>query len=610
MRVVRNMSDSLRRDVAWGFAAAGVSLVGALVIFWPLLSHLDANWSSRDIFSIYLDVYSWAGIFQGDTTHFGFPYGAEAWLHPSLGVLPNLSAHLFQSVTGSTFVGVNLTYLLSYLLTGGLTYGLMRLYTGYRSVALTFAVSFALLPYNVWRFLGDGHWLIAQTYPIPAALILATLIGSGRLPAFLGRREGEDDRLRQRMTYVSLGVLMVLSVWGNVYYAAFTVLLVVAALLWRFVRGDRWVQFKVTLLPLTGLFVLVFIAAAQAIFMVLTNAGALSTNTSRDSFDAALFAGSLTFALIPAALGFQGIFEQTGDLSMMANYVAHTGTDETGSPGQFGVIISTVSILAFISTWVLVQRRAGRTRSSLDRQALGTFQFVGYLTGIVLLFFMQSGLSYLLSLVATSELRSWARLLPVLLLLFMVGSAAAVDTWDGFQSSNVRRTVLAVAAACILVEQVLCGAALVTRADGAVNSSLSAAVTDAARAYEAQVNAAVPGDCGVMTLPYPKFPTVPNTNGITPGKIGLQALVNSEKQFASLAIDGSKTEHFLSDVVTKSPAEMKSILASKGFCVLHVEKDLIPENLDSHLAELETVFGAPIASGGLNSEWVAYRITG
>ena len=197
-------------------------------------------------------------IYIGDTHFFLASIKAtleHGWYlnNPDLGAPLGSEWHDFPVLTGDTLhllivralsvfsdnpvVVLHLFYILGYALTAISAFAALRLLDISRGPAVVCATLFALLPYHL--FLGEAHPFHSSYWVVPIAgfLVLALLLDR---PLF-ARRERSARGLRAFASRTTLGTLaacLLIGSAGSVYYAMFTVGLMIAAGLIAAIRWD------------------------------------------------------------------------------------------------------------------------------------------------------------------------------------------------------------------------------------------------------------------------------------------------------------------------------------------------------------------------------------
>ena len=126
---------------------------------------------------------------------------------------------------------------------------------------------------------------------------------------------------------------------------------------------------------------------------------------------------------------------------------------------------------------------------------------IAYLTVVVVLFFVPWGLNYLFADLVTAQVRAWNRLLPFLLLLFVLGAAAALPARGSRRPGRTRCPSPSSSS----------GSRRSTRSTPTARPTPAASPRQRrrptpARDYAIAANAAIPADCGVLQLPHMVYP--------------------------------------------------------------------------------------------------------
>jgi len=203
-------------------AATVTVLLSLPVLGYPLLN-LAAPWGSGDLLAHYVNADAWAPLGFPISTHYGFPYGMDLAYIPTIDWTQNAFAWVVQSITGSPFTGLNLLLVLSFPITAALAVITFRLVGLRGPIAIALAVSYTFIPYHLDR--GLSHLYPATMYAGVTGILLALLIGTNRIS-------------RQRTPMASLAgiaVLMIVSAWSGMYYAAFAIIFTTTAVIWRWI---------------------------------------------------------------------------------------------------------------------------------------------------------------------------------------------------------------------------------------------------------------------------------------------------------------------------------------------------------------------------------------
>jgi hypothetical protein len=522
----------------------------------------------------------------------GFPFGMSVIPYfPTLEYSQNALNQFFQLFTDNPYLPGNLVWVLSYPLTAVAAWWVAKLVGTPRPLAIALAVSYAFLPFHSIR--GMSHLYLATSWPAALGVGLSVLVGAGRVPRIRG------VRLRsigggQAAGLIALTLIVSLS---GIYYAFFGLLLMTLALVWRFACGYpvRSILREAVPLVMVGAIALV---ALSVIAVAARSAPPSQPVAVRYPYESNLYGGDLSFLLVPSPLTDVPGVKQLArpfDRYVIPNL-------ERQSYGQFGSIVTTTSVVGLLVGLVVLRR--GRQRQpdltpGLDNQ-----------TGLLLVlivgsaaFFAARSLNFLFALYVTPAIRSWDRLLPYLLLLLPL---AAISLARQLDLLTGRRAQLLAAVAIVLV----------TVPDGvtpyatAINRALAKthAATSAAEQYATAVNAATPGRCGVLQLPYVAFPESPPKHHLADYEHFLVALGNPLKQWSYGGVKytiQSAWADALRDDLTESTLPA---LAEVGFCGVHLDtRGYSAKKAPLIEARLTGLLGAPVARG-LGGRWQFYRL--
>jgi len=573
-------------------AVAGlVATVIALVVFGPIWTQMTSPLGSGDMLSTYVNADNWGGFGYSTTTHYGFPQGMNLNYTPNIDITENTFARIVDVFSGSPFLGINLLLFLSFPFVAVLAYLLLRIVSRGGPIAIALAIAFTMIPYHFGR--GLGHTYLATMYGGVTAVMLATLIGLGYLPRIL--RTGSTGR--RALTVILLIGLIVVTSWSGLYYAAFAVILGGAAVVWRIARRDSWGRVAFNAVPVLSVAILAIVGFIPGALTVLKNPP-LFPLAERSAAESVTLAGSLSMAVLPAPISeLPGMWRYNAAVSdRVAEAVGGGPPVESTALTNYGTWITTACLLVFLIGWVIRARRRTLSGSAVP--------FTGYLAIVAMLFFVPWGLNFLVASFVTAQIRGWNRLLPILLLVFIMGAMAVLSRtrWD---RTNVATGIAGVAIlAVVVVEQVVPFRA--AYAQGAATGSLSVQV---ARDYSDQVNAAIPEHCAILQLPYVQFPE----QGTLPPELNdyehfLQPLVNNDKDFSYGAVKNTTASEQLARIGAVPNAADLENLRNAGFCAIHVDRRGIADNVWTFMQiDLATALGDPVAVGN-DGLWQLYDL--
>jgi phosphoglycerol transferase len=533
----------------------------------------------------------------GDTS-LGFPFGIEQRYYPTADVLQNLAAGLVAWVSGNPFLGINTVYAASFPLTALAalwvfrTAGLRSWWTVVGSLGLTF------IPFHWYRL---EHVYLATMYSAVLGVGLAVLIGTGtverRLRAPAGRRG-----------FLLMGLLVTVAIGASgIYYACFTLLLCAAACLYRLTQGARWRGLVLAAAPAVGVGVVLAVVLIPSVLYVRANPPIVPI-ADRMPIESVLYAGSLALALLPAPVSRLPLVNRLGD-----NAVADPASYPLGESqglGNYGSVATVIAAAILVVGAVLLVRRSAQRREAGEpevsphedgsRVGLG---FIELLMATSLLFFVPWGLNYVLALFVSSDIRGWNRLLPVLFTLVFLGAGVVVHRWGARLRPAVTAVLLAVALVVLVADSILPFRSFFAAA-AAQGSSFSSAGYE----YAADLNAAVPGHCGVLELPYFPYPEVPPRPAMGNYEPLWPAVTNPEKSWSGAAMKGTLASAWQASLGDDVDARDIPDLVAGGFCAVHVDqRGYSAEDAAKLTAQLTGLLGGPVATG-LGGKWDAYAL--
>lgn len=590
---------------AWLEAGLAALIAAALsmIVFWPILGSLAQGWAGGDLLSTYANADAWSGFGYAVTSHFGYPLGMNLNYFPGIDITENLFAQVVTNLTGTAFVGINLLIVLTFPLVAALAVWAMRM-TGLRGpLAIALAVVFTLIPFHFGRSL--GHMYLATLYSAVTGLLIVLLVGSGRWQWWLEQSRATGRRWGAVLV---MALLVVVTAWTGVYYVAFTLLLGVVALAWRLAQGARWRMLLLDVVPFAAVAVLA-VAGFLPSLLTLRADPPLVPLGERTPIESVTFAGNLAFALLPIPQSQLPGLDAYNAAIYEAMQAAPWG--ESTALTNFGTWITTLALLVMVLGLILRMRSARSGQSEqVDTNSSGApLVSLGYVAALVvwtLLFFVPWGLNYLFAGAVTAQIRAWNRLVPILLLLFLLGAAAALaqTSWRRWSM----RVAVAVPVAIVILALTAVDAVAPFREPYATNVATASAQSQAAKQYASDVNTAIPGSCAVLQLPYVPYPEAGDTRGMPDYEHFWTALANREKSFTYGAVRATDSSVWAAQL-PMVPGDMTvQLLREAGFCAIHVDtRGYYGEEIGPVLENLTARFGAPVASA-VDGQWQAFAI--
>jgi hypothetical protein len=569
--------------------SALIALAMSLIVLGPLLSQLDVGWSGGDMLSTYVNAQVWTGFSYGETTQFGFPLGMNLNYFPGIDITENTFAMVADAITGGTFLGINLLVLLSFPLVAALAYLVIRM-TGLQGpLAIALAVAFAVIPFHWGRAL--GHTYLSTLYSAVVGLALVLLIATGTFERLWRGRSGWP---RIGMLAV-VAVMCIVVAWTGVYYVAFTLILGVFALIWRFALRARLSSIAVDAIPLIGTAVLAVIGFIPSLLTVRVDPP-LASLGERTPFESVTYAGNLLMAMLPIP---QSQLPRLGYYNEAVLKVLNEAPyGESSVITNFGTWVSSAALVTFVVALVLRSRR-----TPTPSEAPVGLGLVAYLTVVTVLFFVPWGLNLLFAEVVTAQIRAWNRLLPFLLLLFILGAAAALH-----RTRIATRWAFAVPIALALLAITAVDTVYPFRAAYAGSVAEAGEATRAARAYASDVNAAIPADCGVLQLPYMAYPEHGLERGVNDYDHFWTSITNPGKEWSYGAVRNTDASIWAAQLPQVPTDAQMDLLRGAGFCAIHLDtRGYVIEALPPLQADLTARLGDPVATG-FDGAWELYGL--
>ncbi len=571
-------------------STAILATVISLLAFMPALQKIGSAWGSGDMLSTYVNTENW-GLF-GFTTgnHFGYPLGMNLNLFPSIDITQNSFAALVGWITGNPFMGINLLLFLSFPLVAVLAYCSIRL-TGLRGpLAVALAVAFTMIPFHFAR--GLGHTSLATMYGAVTAVILAQLIGSGRIKEMLS--PNKEGATKARITnYAILAALVITTAWSGVYYAAFGLLLMSAAWVWQLATTRK--NILVNAIPIAAVGVLAIAGFIPSV-LALQSDPPFASLGERLPYESVIFAGVLAIAILAAPISRLGPLA-TYNTELNQAFGA-TPQYENTTISSYGTWI-TLAAIVFIAFSLLTRFRA----------RLGLLSMLLITT---ILFFIPWGLNYLFAALVTPQIRAWNRLIPVLLLLIIL---MAATIFANMKASNLKITniypVLAIAIVILGITAVESAWPFVTPyRQGAQDG---AQITGVAREYTTAIDQQIPQNCGVLQLPHQVYPENGPLLDLNDYEHFWTSIIDSNKSWSYGAVKSTDASAWLS-ALPEVPGDAEvDLLAQAGFCGIHLDtRAFVAPAAERIYADLTSRYGSPTVTAATKADaapnWLFFTI--
>jgi len=578
--------------------AALIAAMLALAVFAPILKWIATGWSGGDMLATYVDADVWHGFGYVTSQQYGYPLGMDKNYFPGLDITQNTFASVVTLLTGKPFLGVNLLIMLTFPLVAFLTYFLVRMAGLTGPLAIAAAATFSLIPFHFGRAL--GHTYLGTLYSAVTGMILVLLIGSGRFEQMVRRWRRPDTSRRSRLLMIAgLVLLVVVTAWSGIYYAAFTLILGAAAVIWRFAHRASWRALLVDALPFLGVIAFAVAGALPSVLAIRADPP-IAILSERLPYESVIFAGYLAVALLPipqSSLPGFDIYNRS-----VSEAIAAGGWVESAAATNHGTWVTTAALLVIVIA--LITRTRNPQPGINQQRRLASLSFIVYLILVTVLWFIPWGLNYLFAGTITAQIRAWNRLTPYLLLLFLLGAAAV---FARLRIAQVRRWSIPLAT--VILALTFVDSVLPFRGAYADNAKDGSDLTKAARSYAAQANAAIEDDCGVLQLPYMGYPEIGIVGDINDYDHFWTSINNSGKHWSYGAIKNTDAGIWSSQLPEIPNDEQIALLRGNGFCAIHIdqrgwsEKDRV-----GVVGNLQARFGSPIAVAN-SADWLMFDIS-
>ena len=578
--------------------AAVIAAALSLIVFGPVLKWTATGWAGGDMLSTYVNAEVWQGFRYGVTDQFGFPLGMNLNYFPGIDITENTFAQMVTAITGQPFIGINVLVMLTFPLVAFLAYFLFRLTGLTGALAITGAVVFSLLPYHFGRAL--GHTYLATLYSAVTGMAFVLLIGSGRFEQIIRTlRKPTTSTKTKILTLLTFAVMILITAWTGVYYVAFTLILGAAALLWRFANKAKIKYLLVDAIPFAAIGILAIIGFLPSI---LTTQGdpPLAQLSERLPYESVIFAGNLAVAVLPIpqsnlpGLDFYN--------ASVVEAIAAAGWGESTSITNHGTWITTLALIVILIALIVRTRRGTPSTQSGTKHA--SLPFITYLIAVTLLWFIPWGANYLFAGTVTAQIRAWNRFTPILLLLFLLGAAAALH-----RTKVANKPAIAIPVAAVVLALTALDSVLPFRSAYADNAGDAAEITKAANEYATVTNQAIPENCGVLQLPYMAYPEFGVVRGVNDYDHFWTSITNPGKRWSYGAVKNTDAGIWSGQIPELPTDEHVAAMRAGGFCAIHLDtRGYISEQLPAITDNLKSRFGEPVTTG-FDGSWLLYDIT-
>lgn len=599
--VMTRTSITRKRALIEASTAALVAAVLSLTVFAQMFQWVASGWAGGDMLSTYVNAEVWQGFMYRVTDQFGYPLGMNLNYFPGIDITENTFAQIVTMITGQPFLGINVLIMLTFPLVAFLAYFLFRMTGLNGALAIAGAVVFSLLPYHFGRAL--GHTYLSTLYSAVTGMAFVLLVGSGRFEQIIATLRKPRTTTKTKVSIITtFAAMVVITAWTGVYYVAFTLILGAAALLWRFAYKAPIKKLLIDVMPFAGIAILAIVGFLPSILATRADPP-LAQLSERLPYESVIFAGNLAVALLPMpqsnlpGLDFYN--------ASVIEAIAAAGWGESTSITNHGTWITAMALVTILVALIVRTRRGTlATDAKTSDPRLVSLPLITYLIAVTLLWFVPWGANYLFAGTVTAQIRAWNRWTPILLLLFLLGAAAAIH-----RTRAAKAPAIAIPLAVIVLALTAIDSVLPFRNAYADNGKDAAEITKAAQQYAAATNQAIPDNCGVLQLPHMAYPEFGVARGVNDYDHFWTSITNTGKKWSYGAVKNTDAGIWSGQLPELPNEEQVANLRAGGFCAIHVDtRGYISERLPAITGNLEIRFGAPVVTG-FDGDWLLYDIT-
>lgn len=591
-------TGSRRRTAAWPLDVAAygaAALISTVLTTWALRLW-EATWSVPFVHigdAVAVQAHAKTVIGTGwyeREPALGAPAGQVYHDFPTAENLHMVAFRLLGLVVPDSATAVNVYYVVGFPLAALVGLWFLRLCGISRTFAVVLAVLFALSPYHFERH--QGHLFLASYWTIPLALGVVVTVLQGR-PVW-----GRSRRLRGGIAWVTgpgamTVVAMVVLGTSSTYYSVFVALLLAAAGLLALVRDGHSGRF----LGAAGagvVLVATMVAnmAPDLLFARSRDANVLAL--TRFPEEAEIYALKLVQLVLPSDR------HRFAPLRQLREYYNRTFPLPSESPTLGAVAAVGLLMLLVVVTVAVVRPARARAADGADTAAPGqqamrwrTLTHLSLLSLVALLAATVGGLSSLMAVLVTDNLRGWARMTIVIALLALAGVGVLADLSLGAVLRK-RHRLRSAAAGILAVGLLAVGVVDQTSPEYVPGYATNAEIWTSDEDYVAALEASQPAGAMVYQLPYIPFPEAGPTNGVQ-GTDQLRMFLHStDLRWSSGGIRGRPTTDWAGLVASRPVPVLVDQLAVAGFAGVHVDRFAYPDAGRSLESELTGLLGGPL----------------
>lgn len=477
-------------------------------------------------------------------------------------------AKFFTIFTSNFAVVMNLTFLAGFPLVAMSALWVMRQFKVSTVMAVVMATLYSLIPYHFAR--SEDHLFLGLYYAVPFGIWLAARVAQGER-LFTGRNW---------QTVRSVALCALIS-WTGVYYAAFTLILVLAGAVFR--QITRWKKTSMLEGAAVAVLILGFVVVATApALMYHAEHGENSLATQRQVQEADVYGLKIAQMLMPV----QG--HSINALSdFQYNYYLDFPLASEGGNAALGAVGS-VGLLYMLGLLLFTTARR-KLPDSLSMDGL----FASF-SGLLIVIATIGGISTFISLLLTSQIRSWNRV--SIFIGFMALTVVGLLLDRLASKLRTKRIPSKRAPVAIATLVLLFGINDQALADWEPPYDQTSAVFLSDQKFFRQVEASMPADSQIYQLPRMAFPESPNVQKLGAYEQLKPYLHTEHLEWSFGGIKGRLESEWQTRLA--SPQDTKRFveqIIDAGFDGLYIDRD----GFDDSGAEVENNLRRLVGSDGI-----------
>jgi hypothetical protein len=561
-------------DAMFAAAAALLSLAAAAVVLelWGGDLGVPFTYTGDGTLNLFFVKNVLENAWYFENSRLGAPHGLELYDYPVVNgeTLNLLLFRVFGLGTENPALVMNLFFLLTFPLTALTSFLVLRRLAVTHGVALVVSVLYALLPYHFMR--GEAHVFLAAYYAVPLGAYLAIAVFQG------------DPLLRSRRAMLITAAMcaLVATASGSGYYAVFTVFLVVAAAVLRFVARRERESLIVGGAVVAAITAVSLLQLAPTIVYRLAN-GENDEVAERYWFETENYSLRLTNLLLPVD-------------GHRIEALARRKQEYVEKVPQTEARAATLGVVASAGFLWLVGVTVAAAAGARRRYDFGLHVGLGVLTLVGVLAATTGGFATFIA-VAWPQIRAWNRM-SVFIAFFALAAVALL-------LSRLERRLP------VLLSAVVLGAVL---AVGVFDQTSKAFVppydnAEAAwredAAFYVSLERRLPSGARVVHLPYEPFPEP------EPGPLGLyepaKAYLHTDDLRWSWGAMRGREEDWAGEFATKPAAELVAAAREEGFAGILLDRLAAQDRAAAVEADLRAAVGTE-PERSPNGRWAFFRL--